>query len=251
MKKAVLSLALIAAAMWCGATSIIIYVTPDFAIMAADSKGFFYNAGTTKQENSTVSKIYKTAGVYFALAGVIKNEARNLDISQLVHKHLEESKDLERTLTNLKVDIRNRLMQYVSYNKQNSPKLYEANKKLGRYITSVGLITMKNNKPYAHIIGFQVVEGKNLRIEIDEDFAPAAGDTQDRLFMLGKNKAIHAYLDTMKKIDADPFVFVDKLMSVQIENTPQYVGKPVDMVKITYKETIWYRRKKSTPVMLP
>jgi hypothetical protein len=40
-------------------------------------------------------------------------------------------------------------------------------------------------------------------------------------------------------------------MNLQIAKTPKQVGLPVDMIKMTPKETEWIRRKKSTPIELP
>jgi hypothetical protein len=47
-----------------------------------------------------------------------------------------------------------------------------------------------------------------------------------------------------------PESFVDKLMNLQIKKTPNLVGAPVDIIKITAKEAVWIRRKKTTPIQL-
>lgn len=232
------------------ATTIVIYLTPEFVIMAADSKGFYNNAKTLKQESRIISKIYKTADIYFSLSGIIANTQRNLDISRIIHHHLSNSKNLDSAIAEIKNEVRKSLLTYVGDNRKNNPKLFAANLNVGTYVTSIGLVTLKKSKPYAHIIGFKIINGAQMNIKVEEDFAALNSGERSRLFFLGKNNAINHYLDTVKKINPDPFLFVDKLMSVQINKNPESVGAPVDILQISLTETKWFRRKKTTPIEL-
>ncbi len=218
--------------------------------MAVDSKGFYSNAKTLKQENRIIPKIYKTGSVYFSLAGVIANEKRNLDVSKLVHQQLKTNQDITKAVQVIKSEVKKALFVYLSYNKTNNPELFESNLKMGTYITSIGLIAIKNNQPYAHIIGFKINNAEKLDLSIDEDYASSGTEAQNRLFFLGKNDAINAYLDTVASPEEDPVKLVDKLMKVQIAKTPESVGAPVDMIQLSSKEAIWIRRKAATPVEL-
>jgi hypothetical protein len=216
--------------------------------MAADSKGFYSNTSTLKQESRVIPKIYKSGAVYFSLSGVVSNQKRNLDISSLIHQQLKTNGDLTKAIQGIKSEIRKSLISYLSYNKINNPKLFDANLKSGTYITSIGIIAVKDSKPYAHIIGFKIVNAEKLGIIVEEDFASSEKEEPNRLFFLGKNNAINAYLDTVKKIEEDPIKFVDKLLGIQIAKTPESVGAPVDIIQLNSQEAIWIRRKPATPV---
>ena len=57
-------------------------------------------------------------------------------------------------------------------------------------------------------------------------------------------------MGSIKKNELLPVAFVDKLMNLQLSKTPESVGPPIDIIKITPKQIDWIRRKKSTPVVL-
>jgi ATP-dependent protease HslVU (ClpYQ) peptidase subunit len=231
------------------ATTIVIYITPEFVIMAADSKGVYTNAKTYEKTTSVVSKIYKTGNVYFSLAGLTSNTTQSLDIAKTVNDNLSKSDNVATAVQQMKASVQKALLTYLSNQKKNNPVLFKDNLAGDRYITSVGIVTIKNNKPYSHIIGFRVLDRNELRITTEEEvYTPDV--KRDAVYYLGTSREINRYMNTITSNNMQPVPFVEKLMNLQINKTPELTAAPVDIIKITPSKTVWVKRKKGTPVEL-
>lgn len=229
------------------ASTIVIYITPDFVVMAADSKGIYTNAKTFKEESRTVPKIFKTGNYYFSITGIVSNTTRSFDVSKIINGRLKNAADINTGIEQIKEDVKAALKTYLSYNKKHNPVLFKKDMEMGNYVTSIGIIGIMNHKPYAHILGFKVMNINTLELKTEEDYCPS-DDAVSTVYYLGKSDAIKKRMDTLKHITEKPEVFVEGLMLLQIKKTPQYVGLPIDIIKMTPKETVWIRRKESTPV---
>jgi hypothetical protein len=230
------------------ATTIIIYITPQFVIMAADSRGVYTNAKTYEKTSSIVSKIYKTGNIYFSLAGLTSNSTQSLDIAKTVNDNLSNS-NITLAIGEMKVAVQKVLLAYLNNQKKNNPVLFKNNIEGERYITSVGIVTLKNNKPYSHIIGFRVLDENALKVTTEEEVY-ASDAKRDAVYYLGTSGEINRYMNTITSNNMRPVPFVEKLMNLQINKTPDLTAAPVDILKITPSKTVWIKRKKGTPVQL-
>jgi hypothetical protein len=230
-------------------TTIVIYITPQFVIMAADSKGVYTNAKTYEKTTSVVSKIYKTVNAYFSLAGLTSNPTQSLDIARIVSTSLSKSTNIAVAIQQMKSEIQKALVSYLTNQKKNNPVLFKKNLEGDRYITSVGIVTIKNNKPYSHIIGFRILDKNELKITAEEEVY-ASDAKRDAVYYLGTSGEINRYMNTITSNNMQPVSFVEKLMNLQINKTPDLTAAPVDIIKITPSKTVWVKRKKGTPVEL-
>jgi hypothetical protein len=216
--------------------------------MAADSRGVYTNAKTYEKTSSIVSKIYKTGNIYFSLAGLTSNSTQSLDIAKTVNENLSNS-NITLAIQQVKAAVQTVLLTYLTNQKKNNPVLFKKNIEGERYITSVGIVTIKNNKPYSHIIGFTVMDGNELKITTEEEVY-ASNSKRDAVYYLGTSGEINRYMNTITSNNMQPVPFVEKLMNLQINKTPELTAAPVDIIKITPSETVWIKRKKGTPVQL-
>jgi hypothetical protein len=230
------------------ATTIVIYITPDFVIMAADSKGVFTNAKTNKQSVESVSKIYKSGNRYFSVAGLALNTTRSLNIAAIANERLSHTSNLETAIDQLKLDIKEALLTYLSNQKKNNPTLYRNNLS-EKYVTSIGLVTIQNNRPYTHLIGFAASDKGQLKISVEEEVYKGA-NSKDAVYYLGTSGEINRYMNSIQTNKYEPVEFVERLMNLQIDKTPQLVAGPVDILKLTNRRATWVKRKKGTPVDL-
>jgi hypothetical protein len=249
MRYLVLSIIFIVTTSCLSATTIIIYITAEFAIMAVDSKGAFTNAKTYQKTNKVVPKIYKTGNIFFSVAGLTANTARSFDVGKLTDANLKAGNSLNSGIDSIKLNVKDALLKYLTNQKKNNYNLFKKNIEEENYITSIGIIAIKNNKPYAHLIGFKVRDGATLKITVEEEFY-ASNFNKDAVYYLGTSAHIDEYMSTIKSNNLKPVAFVEQLMQLQMEKTPELVGPPIDIIKITAKETQWIRRKESTPVEL-
>lgn len=247
MKKILLVCFFICLFKYLPATTIVIYITPDFVIMAADSKAVYTNAKTFAETSETVSKIYRSGNVYFSLAGLILNETRLFDVGKIADSTFRNTHNLNNAVKKIKAKVGTALLQYLTNQKMNNPALFKNNLASEKYITSIGIITIKNNKPCAHLIGFIVTDNQQLKIRTEEEIYDQ-GSKRDAVYYLGTSGEINRYMNTIESNKLEPVRFVEKLINLQASKTPDLVGPPFDIIKLTVKKTVWLRRKKGTPV---
>lgn len=247
MKKILLICFFICLFKYLPATTIVIYITPDFVIMAADSKAVYTNAKTLQQTSGTVPKIYKSGNIYFSLAGLTLNEIQLFDVAKISGLAFKNTGNINAAIKKIKVAVGNALLNYLTNQKKNNPELFKNNLTAEKFITSIGIVSLKNNKPYTHLIGFMVTDAPQIKIRTEED-EYASGSKRDAVYYLGTSAEINRYINTIRSNNLEPVRFVEKLMNLQISKTPDLVSPPIDIIKITPKETIWVRRKKGTPV---
>lgn len=229
------------------ATTIVIYITPDFVIMAADSKAVYTNAKTFTQTSEIVSKIYKSGNTYFSLAGLTLNETQLFDVAKISDAEFKNTRNINAAVKKIKAAVSDALLQYLTNQKKNNPALFKKNLSAEKYITSIGIVTIRNNKPYTHLVGFIATDKQQLKIRT-EDEEYASGSKRDAVYYLGTSSEINRYINTIRSNNLDPVRFVEKLMNLQVSKTPDLVSPPIDIIKITPKETVWVKRKKGTPV---
>jgi hypothetical protein len=230
------------------ATTIVIYITPQFVIMAADSKGIYTNAKTYAKTTSIVSKIYKKGNIYFSLAGLTSNPTQSFDVAKTVSRNLSNTNNITASIQQVKTAVQNALLIYLTSQQKNNRRLFKNNLEGGdRYITSVGIVTIINKKPYSHIIGFRVMDGDELKIATEEEVYTSDAK-KDAVYYLGTSGEINRYMNTITTNNMQPIPFVEKLMQLQINKTPDLSAPPIDIVKITPSKTVWVKRKKGTPV---
>jgi hypothetical protein len=217
--------------------------------MAADSKGVYTNAQTNERTNSIVSKIYRQGQVYFSLAGLTSNKARGFDVARIVDSKLRNTNDVDEAIQQVKAAVKNALLVYLENQKRTTPALFQNNLDGDRYITSIGFITIRKNRPYTHLIGFMVSDGDKVRVKTEEE-EYAGNNKRDAVYYLGTSGEINRYMNTIRSNNIEPVRFVEKLMNLQAAKTPALVSAPIDIIKITPAETVWIKRKKGTPVEL-
>lgn len=231
------------------ATTIIIYITPDFVIMATDSKAVYTNAKNYRQTTATVSKIYKRGNVYFSLAGLVSNNNRSFNLAEIINGNLAHASDLVAAIEQIKAAVKEVLLAYLNNQKKNNPSLYKKNITGDKYITSIGIVTIKNNRPYTHLIGFTLADTGRLKIKTDEEVYDTNVD-RDAVYYLGTSDEINRYINSIKRNNSEPVKFVEELMNMQIAKTPALVSAPIDILKLTPNQTTWIKKMKGTPVEL-
>jgi hypothetical protein len=215
--------------------------------MAADSKAVYTNAKTLQETTEIVPKIFKSGNVYFSLAGLTLNETRLFDVAKIADDAFKNTHSFNAAVRQIKSEVSTALLLYLTNQKKSNPTLFRNNFSSEKYITSIGIVTIKNKKPSTHLVGFIATDNQQLKIRTEEEvYAP--GSKRDAVYYLGTSGEINRYMNTIQSNKVEPVRFVEKLMNLQVSKTPNLVGPPIDIIKLTPKETIWVRRKKGIPV---
>lgn len=232
------------------ATTIVIIVTPQSVILGADSRGSFYDYVTLKEEKKSVTKIYKTDEYYFAIAGLTNNPNTSFDVSKIINQYLKSQKDILVAIDSIKSNLSRLLKLELQNQKKKNDDIFLRTIETSNIVLSFGIIGVHNSKPFAHLIGFQIQDTSTLNIKVLEDSCPGNCPNGIKVFWMGQADAISKYMQQPDSHNLSPLILVDKLINLEIQDKPQYVGEPVDIVEITIEKTIWHRKKDGCPIVL-
>jgi len=117
-------------------------------------------------------------------------------------------------------------------------------------VLSFGVIGISNSKPFAHLVGFQIQDTTTLAINILEDFCPGNCPNGVRIFWKGRAGAISKYMKQPESKNYSSSILIERLIDLEIQDEPEYVGGPVDIIEISNNKKIWHRKKLGCPIIL-
>ena len=223
------------------ATSIVIYVTPHYILMGADSKRMIIDEKANLTVNESVCKIRNVGSYCYALAGFVASRSTFFSADSIVALHLKNSGDYNEAVKNIARDIRKALKKEFAYQKKNNPLVFHKMALSKEHILEVAILSIRNGKPYVQIIGFQLSDEEKIKIK--DYTASCPGDCpqeQTQFYLLGDYSGIEKYLERKGPV-ADPVSLVEKLITLQSHATPNSVGTPVNMIRFTSGGVEWIR----------
>lgn len=223
------------------ATSIVILVTPDYILMAADSRRTFLDAQSNVTSRQSVCKIRKAGDYCFALTGLVASEATNYSADSIVSKYLKNTTNYDSTINSITTDIKKALQKEFIHQQKHQPKAFQKTKASKSHLLEMVILSIQNNKPRLQIIGFELSDEE--QIHITDYTASCPGDcpaVQNQFYFLGEYKGIEKYLSTEQR-PAHPETLLEQLITVQSQTTPQSVGTPINMVKLTADGLEWIK----------
>ena len=223
------------------ATSIVVLVTPDYILMATDSRRTFLDAQSNVSSRESVCKIRKAGDYCFALTGLVASEATRYSADSIVSKYLKNTTDYDSAISYITADIKKALQKEFTYQKKHQPQAFKKTKASKNHLLEMVVLSVQNNKPKVQIIGFALSDEK--QIQITDYTASCPGDcpaVQNQFYFLGEYKGIEKYMGTEQKTH-NPEALLEQLITVQSQTTPQSVGTPVNMVKLTADGLEWIK----------
>lgn len=223
------------------ATSIVVLVTPDYVLMAADSRRTFLDAESNVTSRKSVCKIRKAGDYCFALTGFVASHSTGYSADSIVSKYLRNATDYNTAISHITTAIKIALQKEFIYQKKHQPQAFKKTKEAKNHILEMVLLSVQNNMPQVQIIGFAL--SNDQQIQITDYTASCPGDcpvAQTQFYFLGEYKGIEKYLQTGQPA-SDPETLLEKLITVQSQTTPRSVGTPVNMVKLTADGLEWIK----------
>jgi hypothetical protein len=232
------------------ATAIVIIVTPKSVILGADSRRSSFNNFTFQEIVTTTTKIYKSGEYHFAISGLTSNETTFFDASLFINYYLKEYSDVTVAIDSIKIKLAESLRAELKSQKRKYHKAFLNTIKYSNNIMGFGIIGVRNSKPFAHLIEFNLRDTTSLNIKITENSCP--GNCKDGVLIIamGANKAIANYMQQDEWMKNSPIELAEKLISLEIEKEPEYVGGPIDIVEVTADKTIWHKKKEDCPIVM-
>lgn len=223
------------------ATSIVIYVTPNYILMGADSRRMIIDEKANLTVIESVCKIRKAGSYCYALAGFVASRSTFFSADSIIAVHLANETDYSKAVKNITRDIRKALRKEFAYQKENNPQVYQKMLLSKEHILEVAILSVRNNKPFVQIVGFELADEE--RIKVKDYTASCPGDCpndEKQFYLLGDYAGIEKYLERKEAI-ADPVMLVEKLITLQSHATPNSVGTPINMIRYSAEGVEWIR----------
>lgn len=100
-------------------------------------------------------------------------------------------------------------------------------------------MSLKGNKPQAHILGFELADGgKNIIKDYTASCTGNCAKNENQFFFLGEYSGMEKYLNR-GQTETDPVKLVNQLILSQSKITPSSVGAPVSLVKFNNNGVEW------------
>jgi len=242
MIRTIASVLLLAAT--CGATTIVAVRSKKEIVIAADSK---VTNTLGEPTGGTACKIVEAGGLAFAYAGFARDAESGFSVPEIFAAALAERKRLgaaAKTDAAVKVLLA-KLEPELRTVKTGSPVTFRE-KIEGKTFLRIVIAGFERSKPFILVRLFKFgvrPDGKSGVIVTKDDCGPGCkGEIVTRL--LGETEAIYGLSEETKGFwDQGLAVGARKLVEVQIEARAEYVGPPVDILRLTPKRSEWIARK--------
>lgn len=223
-------------------TTIIISVQNNQIIIAADSKQTKKSDLLDDDSNVPLKcKIRNTGNLFFAGEGYLSMTNPYIDFLEIIESFdLSEKKNFNDKIAYIENKLRDPVNQYVYYFQKNHPLSFS--KILNRTLLTIIFSTFENNKPICLALNWDI---KSNIHGWEAVLNRAESELIPRYMVQGQNSAIEKHFQENQS-SLNKLFFVSgilELMNLQINETPEMVGGPIDIVVLTPDGFNWVQKK--------
>lgn len=241
MKKSILYAILLLLAQPLLATSIVVFITPQYILLAADSCRTILNKDAEVVQKQTVRKIQKSGGYCYAIAGLVASQPTGFSADSIVRTHLATTTDGTQAAQKITEGIKEALCREISYQKKHLPMSYQKTLASKDHILEIVILSVHNGAPQAKIIGFELADAENIIVSAYSSSCPGDCPPQKgQFYFLGDYAGMEQYLGS-KPNTANPVTLIEQLIIEQAKVTPGTVAAPVSMVRFSAAGIEWLK----------
>lgn len=233
------------------ATTIVVIVTSDFVILGVDSKLTIEDGITGEKLYQETVKLFKTGNYFYAASGVMGTmDSLNLH-ARILGRRIKNGTNFDSLISLANLEIKNSLFNQAMDIKKRMPYYFYNHYMLRMPVFSYAIIGVKNGKPFAYTCDVVSDNTEAFRLKfIEQEFPlPTSLATDAKAFYVGAHEAINDYTKNPAVFAKHPDQVIEDLLMVEVNNTPDKVGLPLNIVKI-YKDgnVEWLKRSKDCPI---
>jgi hypothetical protein len=227
----VLILALMHPAPTVGApTTVIAARSPRRIVLASDSKENFVD-----NTSGTECKILGYGSSFFALSGIPYDRQRGYEVATIVRKGFSQGGSFRQRVAITKELLRRALLRELRLLKRENPRVFAWAIGNGQDPLQLALAQVENGVPLLAILEFKVhAPSKSLRVIMHA--CPGDCGEDSHAYYLGEHGAIDALLKKRSSIDIQD---LPMLMQLEMNDRPNDVGGPVNILEITTAGPRW------------
>lgn len=227
-------------------TTVVVFKSPTEIVAGADSMLATHGFKTIPPV-FTECKIRRVGDVFFALAGTVRERSSGYDAAVLTADVLNSSGgEVIEKVTAFERRGLTELPAVVRRARDLAPSFFDTTLK-NKVILQAAFFGVEHGAPFLYVRNFESEVSDADGIVVKVRGGNCTGDC-DMIAILGDGTASKNYL-AANPAKADTAIdLVQKLMALEIANTPHASGPPVDMVRIDANgRTTWIQRKPECP----
>jgi hypothetical protein len=222
-------------------TTIVIHKSPHEIVVGADSL-LVRRSGTLAVPLSEC-KITRVGNDFFAIAGNIREQVKGFDAGKIAAEAVRSSDKAVEKVKAFEENIRPPLTELLRIVKSNTPEYFD---KLFRdkIVLAIAFFGIEEGTLYLYVRTYiaAVYNTNDVEVEFENKTDCLADCAQT--FAFGENAAIKEFIDTNPKYRAASTVeFVRQLVQLEIDQRPEYVGPPIDIVRLNTNGANWVQVK--------
>ena len=226
------------------ATTLAILRTTDQLVIAADSLMTLYG-GRPQQ----ACKIRRHDDIVFATAGLVVSSDGILDAHRVIAEVLRRPVTWTEHVQTVEERLREPLLRTLRRLREEMPDEFLKQISQG-FVLHVTLAAFRYGRPVLEMREFfvEMNDRGGLRLRVKRTSCPGQCSRETEVFGIGETDAMMREVRDVSRFPPDLAAFGRDLVTRQIRATPEFVGPPVDVIRITANGVRWVHRKPSCPV---
>ncbi|MBD0326951.1 MAG: hypothetical protein ICV68_10995 [Pyrinomonadaceae bacterium] len=231
------------------ATTIVAVKTRHEIVIGADSKVTDTFGGATANQ---ACKIVQAGNLFFAYEGMARNRRTGFDIVKLAAQALalKPTASLAEKVSILTGFVTSRLFTELPNIKQNDPATYREKMEGGQTFLTILVAGFEGGEPFLFIRGFRAVPLGRQKIGVSVVPDDCLADCREEIVVksLGETAAIEGLPEETPGFWTGGVVEgVRRLIETEIAARSEYVGPPIDILRIDKAGAEWIQKKPSCP----
>lgn len=233
------------------ATTIVAVKTPREIVIGADSKVTDTFGGATANQ---ACKIVQAGNLFFAYEGMTRNRRTGFDIVKLAAQALalRPAASLSEKVSILTGFVTSRLFTELPNIKQNDPATYREKMEGGQTFLTILVAGFEGGQPLLFVRGFRAVPLGRQTIGVSVVPDDCLSDCRQEIVVksFGETAAIEGLPEETHGFWTSGVVEgVRRLIETEIAARSEYVGPPVDILRIDKSGAQWIQKKPGCPAI--
>ena len=221
------------------ATTLAIIRTSDQIIIAADSLMTLYG-----QRPQLTCKIGRHGNVVFATAGLVSTSGGAIELHGTITNILRRGLPWDEQTRQVAEWIKEPLLRTLRRMAQHLPDQFQAQLQQS-FTFHVSLASIIDGAPSLEMLEYFVEqeEDGSLDLRVERFSCPGACENATEVFGIGETEEMMAVVTRLRRLPDDVTSLARDLVTTEIAHRPNYVGPPVDVVRVSAAGIEWVALK--------
>ena len=221
------------------ATTLAIIRTGNQIVIAADSLMTLYG-----QRPQLTCKIRRQGDVVFATAGLVSTSNGAIELHSTITNILRRGLPWDEQTRHVEEWIREPLLRTLRQMEQNLPDQFQAQLRQS-FTLHVSLAGIVDGTPALEMLEYFVErpDGSTLELRVERFSYPGTCVNTTEVFGIGETEEMMELVTQLRRLPEDVTALAHDLVATEIAHHPNYVGPPVDVIRLSPSGIEWVALK--------